>query len=196
MVASVVHIENKLQCSQGLWVKALDSTWKIVSSRLDDAGPLERIFPMLVERHANHDKGLELADEMRRGLLKVALADSVRAFSSEKSDPDMLGFCIPANILDQTQLENFRIMCIEDDTIGHLEVSRISNFLCPSKMQHRRGLARLGAKCSDGGVAPAFVITRGWKRAPPAVPYFAIAAHLNDCVYALMRESRETVLFE
>ena len=125
MVARVVDIENKLQSSKGLWVKALDSTWEIVSSRLDDAGPLERIFHMLVERHASHDKGLELADEMRRGLLKVALADSVRAFSSEKSDPDMLGVCIPANILDQTQLENFRIMCIEDGTIGHLEVSRI-----------------------------------------------------------------------
>ena len=79
-----------------------------MSSRLDDAGPLERIFHMLVERHASHDKGLELAAEMRRGLLKVALADSVRAFSSEKSDPDMLGVCIPANILDQTQLEKLQ----------------------------------------------------------------------------------------
>ena len=115
-------------------------------------------------------------------------------------------------------------MCINDGTIGLFEVankilkqshlhfeplvlvillhhlqegrSNLGNFLCTSKMQHRRGLARLGAKCSDGGVAPAFVIARGWKRAPPAVPYFAIAAHLNDCVYALMRESRETVLFE
>ncbi len=123
MVARVVDIENKLQGSQVLWVKALDSTWEIVSSRLDDAGPLERIFYMLVGRHASHDKGL--ADEMRRGLLKVALADSVRAFSSEKSDPDMLGVCIPPNILDHTQLENFRIMCINDGTIGHLEVSRI-----------------------------------------------------------------------
>ena len=64
MVARVVDIENKLQSSKGLWVKALDSTWEIVSSRLDDAGPLERIFHMLVERHASHDKGLELADEM------------------------------------------------------------------------------------------------------------------------------------
>ena len=64
MVARVVDIENKLQCNQGLWVKALDSTWEIVSSRLDDAGPLEQIFHMLVERHASHDKGLELADEM------------------------------------------------------------------------------------------------------------------------------------
>ena len=64
MVARVVDIENKLQCSQGLWVKALDSTWEILSSRLDDTGPLERIFHMLVERHASHDKGLELADEM------------------------------------------------------------------------------------------------------------------------------------
>ena len=27
------------------------------------------------------------------------------------------------------------------------------------------------------------------------MPYFAIAAHFNDCVYALMHESRETVLF-
>ena len=52
------------------------------------------------------------------------------------------------------------------------------------------------AKCNDGGVAPAFVIARGRKRDPPFVPYFAIAEHLNDCVYALMRESRETVLFE
>ena len=125
MVARVVDIENKLQGSQGLWVKALDFTWEIVSSRLDDASPLERIFHMLVERHASHDKGLELADEMRRGLLKVSLADSVRAFSSEKSDPYMLSVCIPANILDQTQLANFRIMCINDGTIGHLEVSRL-----------------------------------------------------------------------
>ena len=126
MVARVVDIENKLQSNQDLWVKALDSTWEIVSSRLDDAGPLEKkIFHMLVERHANHDKGLELAAEMRRGLLKVALANRVRAFSSEKSDPDMLGVCIPANILDQKQLKNFRIMCIKDGTIGHLEVLRI-----------------------------------------------------------------------
>ena len=64
MVARVVDIENKLQSSQGLWIKALDSTWEIVSSRLDDAGTLERGFHMLVERHASHDKGLELADEM------------------------------------------------------------------------------------------------------------------------------------
>jgi hypothetical protein len=64
MVARVVDIENKLQSSKGLWAKALDSTWEIVSSRLDDAGPLERIFHMLVERHASHDKGLKLADEM------------------------------------------------------------------------------------------------------------------------------------
>ena len=86
----------------------------------------------------------------------------------------MLGVCIPANILDQTQLENFRIMCINDGTIGLFEVtnkilkqshlhfeslvlvillhhlqegrSNLGNFLCTSKMQHRRGLARLGAE--------------------------------------------------
>ena len=64
MVARVVDIENKLQCNQGLWVKALDSTWEIVSSRLDDAGPLERIFTCLLEGHASLDKGLKLANEM------------------------------------------------------------------------------------------------------------------------------------
>ena len=64
MVARVVDIENKLQYNQDLWVKSLDSTWEIVSIRLDDAGPLERIFHMLVERHASLDKGLKLANEM------------------------------------------------------------------------------------------------------------------------------------
>ena len=63
MVARVVDIENKIQSNKDLWAKTLDSTWEIVSSRLDDTGPLERIFHMLVERHASHDK-LELADEM------------------------------------------------------------------------------------------------------------------------------------
>jgi hypothetical protein len=38
------------------------------------------------------------------------------------------------------------------------------------------------AKCSDGGVAPAFVIARGWKRGPPFIPYLARAAHLKDYV--------------
>ncbi len=37
------------------------------------------------------------------------------------------------------------------------------------------------AKCSDGGVEPAFVIARGRKRDPPFIPYFARAAHLKLC---------------
>jgi len=79
---------------------------------------------MFAERHASDDKGLELADEMRRSLLKVALADSVKAYSSERSEPDMLAICIPPIILDQTQLENFRIVCVNDSTIGLLELPR------------------------------------------------------------------------
>jgi hypothetical protein len=60
---------------------------------------------------------------MRRSLLKVALADSVKAYSSERSEPDMLAICIPPIILDQTQLENFRIVCVNDSTIGLLEIA-------------------------------------------------------------------------
>jgi hypothetical protein len=142
-----------------------------VSSRLDDAGPLERFFFILVGRHASHDKGL--ADEMRRGLLKVALADSVRTFISEKSDPDMFGVCIPANILDQTQFENCRIMCIKNGTIGHLEVSRIryrsnhtrilnhssSSFSCTILKKDGATLAIFfaRAKCSIGEVLTGLV---------------------------------------
>ena len=78
-VARVVDIENKLQRSQSFRIETLDSTLKIVSGSFDDAGPLERVLHMLAERHASHDKGLELADEVRGGLLKVALADNVNS---------------------------------------------------------------------------------------------------------------------
>jgi hypothetical protein len=55
---------------------------------------------MFVERHTIDDKGLELPDEMRRSLLKVALADSVKAYSCKRSEPHMIGVCILAIILD------------------------------------------------------------------------------------------------
>ncbi len=103
---------------------------------------------------------------MRRGLLKVARADAVKACSSKWSERHVVGVWFPA-LVKQARLEGATLAILP-----------------------------FFAKCSDGGVAPAFVIARGWKRAPPAVPYFAIAAHLNDCVYALMRESRETSWFE
>ena len=73
-VARVVDIENKLQRSQSFRIKTLDSTLKIMPDSFDDAGPLERVLHMLAERHASHDKGLELADKVRGGLLKVAIA--------------------------------------------------------------------------------------------------------------------------
>ena len=60
MVARVVDIENKLQNNKGFWVKALDSTWEIVSSRLDDAGPLERIFTCLLKDMRAMTKDLSL----------------------------------------------------------------------------------------------------------------------------------------
>ena len=113
---------------------------------------------------------------MKGSLLKVARADAVKACSSKRSGRHVVEVWFLA-LVKQARLEDFRVMCIESrSNLGDL--------------------AFFSAKCSDGGVAPAFVIARGWKRAPPAVPYFAIAANLNDCVYALMRESRETVLFE
>ena len=34
----------------------------------------------------------------------------------------MFVVCIPSIILNQTQLEDFRVMCINDDTVGLLEV--------------------------------------------------------------------------
>jgi hypothetical protein len=146
---------------------------------------------------------------MRRGLLKVALADDVKASSSARSERHVVGVRFPA-LVKQARLENFRVMCINDGTVGLLEIAtevlkhpylhfepRLHIIVLHHLVEGRSNLGDLAfAKCSDGGVAPAFVITRGWKRAPPAVPYFAIAAPLNDCVYALMRESRETVLFE
>ena len=64
MVAGVVDIEHKLQRSKGFRIKTLDRSLKLMSRRLDSARPLEWVLHMLVERHASHDKGLELADEM------------------------------------------------------------------------------------------------------------------------------------
>jgi hypothetical protein len=49
-----------------------------MSGSFDDAGPFQRVLHMLTERHASDDKGLELADEMRRSLLKVTLGYIVK----------------------------------------------------------------------------------------------------------------------
>ena len=146
---------------------------------------------------------------MRRSLLNVALADAVKACSSKRSERHVVEVWFLA-LVKQARLEDFRVMCINDGTIGLLEIANevvkhpdlhfepsFDLVVLHHLVESRSNLGDLAfAKCRDGGVAPAFVIARGWKRAPPAVPYFAIAAHLNDCVYALMRESRETVLFE
>jgi|688.fasta_scaffold818673_1 hypothetical protein len=146
---------------------------------------------------------------MRRGLLKVALADDVKASSSERSERHVVEVRYPA-LVKQARLENFRVMCINDGTVGLLEIAtevlkhpylhfepRLHIIVLHHLVEGRSNLGDLAfAKCSDSGVEPAFVIARGRKRDTPFVPYFAIAANLNDCVYALMRESRETVLFE
>ena len=172
MVAGVVDIKDKLKSSQGFRIETLDTTLEIVSGGFDGACPFQRILHMLAKGHASDDKGLELADEMRRSLLKVALADSVKAYSSERSEPDMLAICIPPIILDQTQLEDFRVVCVNNSTIGLLEIANkilkqphlhfepfvlgilfhhleegrgfLGNFLCASKVQHRRRLDQIG----------------------------------------------------
>jgi hypothetical protein len=74
MITGVSDIENKLQRSQSFRIKALDATLKVVRGSLDDAGPHERVLHMLAEGHASRNKGLEFADDVRRSLLKVALA--------------------------------------------------------------------------------------------------------------------------
>ena len=84
----------------------------------------------------------------------------------------MIGVCIPTIFLNKERLEDFRIMCIDDSTVGlfevvnkvlnhphlhleqrpffiplhHLEERRgnLGNFLRLDKMQMSRGLARLG----------------------------------------------------
>jgi hypothetical protein len=50
---------------------------------------------------------------MRRGLLKVALADDVKASSSERGERHVVGVRFPA-LVKQARLENFRVMCIND----------------------------------------------------------------------------------
>ena len=59
---------------------------------------------------------------MRRGLLKVALADDVKASSSERSERHVVGVRFPA-LVKQARLEDFRVMCINDGTIGLLEIA-------------------------------------------------------------------------
>jgi hypothetical protein len=59
---------------------------------------------------------------MRRGLLKVALADDVRDSSSERSERHVVGVRFPA-LVKQARLEDFRVMCINDGTIGLLEIA-------------------------------------------------------------------------
>ena len=59
---------------------------------------------------------------MRRGLLKVALADDVKASSSERSERHVVGVGFPA-LVKQARLEDFRVMYINDDTIGLLEIA-------------------------------------------------------------------------
>ena len=86
MIARVVDIENKFQRSQSFRIETLDCTLKIVPGGFDDASPLERVLHMLVERHVSHDKELELVNEVRRGLVYVAFADSVRSDSSQRSN--------------------------------------------------------------------------------------------------------------
>jgi len=84
----------------------------------------------------------------------------------------MLRVCIPAIFLNKVRLEGFRIMCIDDGTIGLLEVANkklehpdlhleprllfvpfhhfeksrgnLANFLRLGEIQIRRGLTRLG----------------------------------------------------
>jgi hypothetical protein len=59
-----VDIENKLKCIQNFRIETLDSTLKIVAGVFDDASPLERVLHILAERHAIHDEGLELVNEV------------------------------------------------------------------------------------------------------------------------------------
>ena len=68
MVARVVDIENKLQTSQSLWVKAIDSTLEIVPNRLDDTGPLERIFTVVHLRVNFQDLAFDIFAE---GLIRM-----------------------------------------------------------------------------------------------------------------------------
>ena len=111
---------------------------------------------------------------MRRSLLKVARADAVKACSSKWSERHVVGVWFPA-LVKQARLEDFRVMCIESrSNLGDLAFLR--------KMQRRWGRTSFR--------------DRERLEKSPAHSVFAIAANLNDCVYALMREARETVLFE
>jgi hypothetical protein len=77
---------------------------------------------MLAEGRASHNIGLEFADEVRRSLLKVALTDSVETYRSEGRKPHMVGICIPAIFLNKACLEDFKVMGIDNGTIGLFEV--------------------------------------------------------------------------
>jgi hypothetical protein len=109
----------------GIGIKTLDVTLKIVSDIFDGAGPLEWILNMICKGRAGHNKELEFCDEVRRSLLKVALVDTVapEAYRSERREPDMLAICIPPIFLNKECLEDFRIMCINDVTVGLFEVA-------------------------------------------------------------------------
>ena len=178
MVVRVVDIENKLQCSQGLWVKTLDSTSEIVSSRLDDAGPLEWIFHMLVERHMSHDNWLEFADEMRRSLFKITLSNRLRANSSERRNPNMVtvlsGYhpCSSRRALktsgswSSTIAPLFEIANDEVKDPHCILNHDSSSWSCTiwKNTGATMGILTFCAKCRDGGFSPAFVITSGWKK--------------------------------
>ena len=64
MITGVVDIKDKLQSSQSLRVKALDSTLEIVPDSFNRARSLEGIFHVLAERRKSHNKGLEFANEV------------------------------------------------------------------------------------------------------------------------------------
>ena len=59
---------------------------------------------------------------MRRSLLKVARADAVKACSSKRSERHVVGVWFPA-LVKQARFEDFRVMCINDGTIGLLEIA-------------------------------------------------------------------------
>ena len=58
-------MKDKLQSSQGLRVKSLDTTLEIVPGSFDRARPLEGILHVLAKRRTSHNKGLEFANEVR-----------------------------------------------------------------------------------------------------------------------------------
>jgi hypothetical protein len=100
----------------------LDPTLKIMSSSLDNAGPLQRILHILAEKRVSHNKRLKLADQMEGSLYKIAFANSVKAYSSKRSKSHMITVCNPDVVLNQVSLEDFRVMCIDDSTVELFEV--------------------------------------------------------------------------